>query len=194
MALPKTPFYFLRHGETDWNRLRRCIGQQDRFLNERGRAQAQDAQRLCASLSVSAVFHSPLSRAAETAAIIAQDRRWPLVEVSALKEACLGVKEGAIEDDPSDPFILRWFAGARIEGAETYETLGLRIEAAVADCLIRSPTAAPPLIVGHSASYRALRERMGRPLTEVLHCTPYLHRPTDDGWVIEAVGAVRPAQ
>ncbi len=39
MLTPKT-FYFLRHGETDWNRQRIIQGQTDTELNATGLAQA----------------------------------------------------------------------------------------------------------------------------------------------------------
>jgi broad specificity phosphatase PhoE len=178
-------FYFLRHGEADWNLARRCIGRQDRPLTDHGRAQAADARGLCARLPISVVFHSPLLRAAETAAIITGDTDWPLVEASALREACLGIKEGAAEDDPSDRFIEHWYGGAVIAGAETFQALGGRIVRAVQDCLDAAPELGVPLIVGHSASYRALREAMGQPVDEVLHCTPYSHRLAGGDWRIE---------
>ena len=56
----RRPFYFMRHGEADWNVERMCIGQLDRPLTARGRTQAEDARRHCAELEISAVFHSPL--------------------------------------------------------------------------------------------------------------------------------------
>ena len=37
-------FYFIHHGETDWNREHRGMGQKDIPLNERGLAQAHTAQ------------------------------------------------------------------------------------------------------------------------------------------------------
>ncbi|MFX8778338.1 histidine phosphatase family protein, partial [Acinetobacter baumannii] len=42
--IKQTSFYFLRHGETEWNRLRRCQGRSDIPLNETGIAQAHAAK------------------------------------------------------------------------------------------------------------------------------------------------------
>jgi uncharacterized phosphatase len=65
-----TTLFFVRHGETDWNRQQRFQGSQDIPLNDEGRAQAR---RLAAAWDrpVDAVVSSPLSRARETAEILA---------------------------------------------------------------------------------------------------------------------------
>ncbi|MBT4739275.1 MAG: hypothetical protein HOH20_11635 [Rhodospirillaceae bacterium] len=44
-ALPRVPFFFLRHGETDWNKNRLAQGQTDTALNDTGRDQASSAER-----------------------------------------------------------------------------------------------------------------------------------------------------
>ena len=66
-------FYFMRHGETDWNREKRFQGQADIPLNEAGRQQAREAGARFAAkgLTFDRVYSSPLSRASETAALAA---------------------------------------------------------------------------------------------------------------------------
>lgn len=66
-----TLLYLVRHGETDWNAQRRIQGSTDIPLNDTGRRQAADAAELLARRRFDAVVASPLSRAAETGAIIA---------------------------------------------------------------------------------------------------------------------------
>jgi broad specificity phosphatase PhoE len=71
-------FYFLRHGETDWNVERRLQGSHDIPLNDRGRRQAAqcgDTLRdlIAGSGKIPADFafiSSPLSRASETMEIV----------------------------------------------------------------------------------------------------------------------------
>lgn len=66
-----TLLYLVRHGETDWNLQRRIQGSTDIPLNDTGRDQAASAGRLLARREWDLVVSSPLSRAFETASIIA---------------------------------------------------------------------------------------------------------------------------
>ena len=63
--------YLVRHGETDWNRDRRIQGSTDIPLNDTGRSQATAIGKLLAQRQWDAVVTSPLSRAVETAQLIA---------------------------------------------------------------------------------------------------------------------------
>jgi uncharacterized phosphatase len=65
--------YLVRHGETDWNRERRIQGSSDIPLNSTGQAQAKSTGELLARRTWHGIFASPLSRAMETAAIIAAE-------------------------------------------------------------------------------------------------------------------------
>lgn len=64
-------FYFVRHGESEANRQRRIAGKENTPLTEMGRLQAAATGRWFTGKPISAVFTSPLGRAAETAKIIA---------------------------------------------------------------------------------------------------------------------------
>ena len=67
-----TRLILVRHGETEWNRVERFRGHADVPLNATGLAQAgATARRIHRAWPVSAVYCSPLSRAAETARAIA---------------------------------------------------------------------------------------------------------------------------
>ena len=73
----RTLVCFIRHGQTDWNTIRRLQGQENIPLNEVGRAQAQNVSVLVEKIrrkgvTFGAVYTSPLSRASETADSIAQ--------------------------------------------------------------------------------------------------------------------------
>jgi uncharacterized phosphatase len=68
-----TSIYLVRHGETDWNAQRRIQGRTDIPLNDTGRAQAATTGALLARRDWDGIFASPLSRAFETAGIIAAE-------------------------------------------------------------------------------------------------------------------------
>lgn len=74
--------YLVRHGETDWNHLRRVQGREDIPLNAAGRMQAAATAHALMQTGAALVATSPLSRAQETADIIARalDSPGPVVE------------------------------------------------------------------------------------------------------------------
>jgi alpha-ribazole phosphatase len=85
---------WIRHGETEENRLGRYVGHTDPALNERGEAQAD---RLCCLLAgelPSAVYSSDLKRCMQTAERICS--RWNLqyVPARALRELSFGRWDG----------------------------------------------------------------------------------------------------
>lgn len=62
---------FIRHGQTNWNAEGRLQGSSDIPLNDVGRGQARDAVAVLGAGTWDAIVSSPLSRARETAEIIA---------------------------------------------------------------------------------------------------------------------------
>ena len=67
----------VRHGETDWNTAGILQGWLDVPINERGRMQARELAQAFAGSRFAWVYTSPLSRASETAEIIAALLRLP---------------------------------------------------------------------------------------------------------------------
>jgi broad specificity phosphatase PhoE len=92
--LHPTPFYYLRHGQTDWNLEHRAQGQQDVALNETGRIQVHQALAKLQGKKIASICCSPLVRAHESASIIGEALSLPVVVVDDLKEAAWGVFEG----------------------------------------------------------------------------------------------------
>ena len=90
-----TLLYLVRHGETDWNAQRRIQGSTDIPLNDMGRSQAATTGELLARREWDGIFASPLSRAYETASIIAKEVGLPEpVAVAELVERRYGEAEG----------------------------------------------------------------------------------------------------
>ena len=62
--------YFVRHGQTEWNKIGKMQGHKDIELNDEGREQAQVVKEKLQGIKFDKVFSSPLIRAIETAKII----------------------------------------------------------------------------------------------------------------------------
>lgn len=87
--------YFVRHGETEWNRQHMLQGHSDIPLNDAGLAGARKAARALKDISFDRAFASPLARARKTAEIIASEHAGLKVEVNMdLIEMCFGKCEG----------------------------------------------------------------------------------------------------
>ena len=71
--------YIIRHGETDWNVLRKFQGRTDIPLNENGRQVAAWTKEGLKDVAFDLVYTSPLRRAKETAQIIVGDRQIPII-------------------------------------------------------------------------------------------------------------------
>ncbi len=82
-------FYFIRHGQTDHNLKGLHTDHFDIPLNERGRQQASDIERIVTSLPIQSVCFSPLKRAKETKEIITSKLQAPHYEIADLTE-CTG--------------------------------------------------------------------------------------------------------
>ena len=188
MQLTRSPFYYIRHGQTDWNARKTCVGQVDVPLNGNGIAQAKVAAPVVQALNPSAIFYSPLARARLTASIVGDAARVSLIPEPGLREVCLGIKEGQPEDDPSDDFVSAWLAGANIEGAETFSLFRDRVITAVNRCLSYA-SAAPPLIVAHSGVFMALASACSSQIEGIEHCRPYHFQPSEAGWLIRSMPA-----
>lgn len=72
-----TSFFILRHGETSANAERRIQGLSEYPLNDNGRRQAFGLAEYLRGKKLRRLLHSPLSRAAETAAIVAAELGLP---------------------------------------------------------------------------------------------------------------------
>ena len=84
----------VRHGETDWNRIRRLQGHTDIALNATGIEQAARLGRALAGEAIVAIHSSDLVRALATAEPIATTLGLPVARNALLRERNYGVLEG----------------------------------------------------------------------------------------------------
>jgi len=180
------PFVYLRHGETDWNRERRCQGHTDIPLNENGIAQARAARdRLSkARLGLASIVCSPLGRAQQTAEIVNEALGLAITTLDSLKESGFGVHEGGL----TGQWHANWQNGITPQGGEPYDRFVQRSIDAV-NAALEHPGLV--LIVGHGGVYRSLARHAGVGLTESLpNCVPVRHAPPQDGngaWTVTEV-------
>lgn len=162
IALFERPFWFLRHGETDANRLDLIVGSTDLPLNATGRAQAAQAAAVASRLGVDAVYSSALNRARDTANAVAAALGLAVTVVPGLAERSWGSFEGR-------PRGLRR-PGVTPSGAETPEQFTERVLAGLRDI----PPTGCPLIVAHSGTYRVLVRLLGvdEPVDPVANARP----------------------
>lgn len=172
--IPFKKFYFLRHGQTDWNKEYRCMGSQDIPLNETGRQQTLQAQNHCHSLGITTICTSPLKRAHETALLIQKKLNCSLVIIDDLRECCWGEREGGCYLNSKNRGVShweRWIKGEEVyQNSETPEQFFIRVQSGVSQALHHQDTI---LIVSHSGVYRAIEQLFGIPkLPNTPHCMP----------------------
>jgi broad specificity phosphatase PhoE len=147
-----TELYLVRHGETDWNRQRRIQGLTDIPLNETGREQARATGMLLARRHWDAIYASPLSRARETAEIIAAEVGLPHPTLlDALVERNYGSTEGLdwLQIETQFPH------GTAVPGRESREQVAARVIPALME-LATSHPGESLLIVSHGGAIRAV--------------------------------------
>ena len=86
--------YIIRHGETEWNNLRKLQGRSDTELNEVGIRLAEITAEALKDIPFNIAYTSPLKRAYKTAEIIVGDRHIPLIPDERIQEVSFGAYEG----------------------------------------------------------------------------------------------------
>lgn len=170
VAFPLKPFYFVRHGETNWNKETRIMGQKDIPLNEKGIEQAKNAATLLKTVNFTLILSSPLVRAYKTAEIIADQTHKPIIVIDELKECSLGIREG----DMRGEWLEDWKCGAKIEGAESYSEFTARAQRAFKEALLHP---SPVLIVAHNAIYGGILEVLEVQKRDIENGVPFYHFP-----------------
>lgn len=180
------PFYFLRHGETEWNRTGRTQGQLDAQLNATGRAQAARAAEALAREPIERIIASPLSRAFDTASAVAEKHGIEVETDDNLMECHLGEHQGG----PHGPFLQAFFRGEYDPpGGETFTQFRDRVWEAMRRAVARGPNT---LIVAHGGLWIAARRfvSMTPDLDRSPNALPLHVSPKGDVWEHRVCGVV----
>jgi broad specificity phosphatase PhoE len=185
-VIPARRFYFLRHGQTDWNHQGRYQGTSDIPLNAAGIAQADAAAEHLALVKIDRIIASPLIRAQKTAEIVAERRKVSIHTESGLVERCFGSFEGLVIrevkerhgvplDKPSTAILP--------QDADPWHEIYDRVPPIIARWLNAHPNDTL-LFVAHGGVFDALHQYMigARVGSESKHAVPYVAQPLSSGW------------
>ena len=150
----------MRHGRTDWNDIHRFQGRTDTSLNEAGLAQAQETALRIAGWPIDVLYTSPLTRARQTADIIAAPHKKHPIVLDDLTEMHFGSWEGTYFKkllEKKDNSLLQWIADPFFRapfGAEDWTSIKRRADR-VADTVMESAHK-NVVIVSHGGIIRGL--------------------------------------
>jgi 2,3-bisphosphoglycerate-dependent phosphoglycerate mutase len=184
----KRTFYFIRHGETDWNRLNQFQGHTDVPLNENGMLQAYQKRASLLELGLKAIVSSPLKRARDTAELLNGELKLPFSLDPGLKEC--GCPHTAAQIYQDLGLGLPDFSLATMNVPESKADFIARSIEAVERAL--NATKGPPLIVAHGGTYWALCHHLGQVPGRIPNCTPVCFEPIGEGWRITVGSDPRP--
>jgi broad specificity phosphatase PhoE len=139
--------FLVRHGETDWNRGGRVQGREDIPLNHAGREQAARLASVFSCIGIGSIWSSPLSRAMDTAAIIARECGiGSVIPLEALRERDFGESSGMTREERA-----RIYPDEEsIPGQEAFDALQRRAIAALMRIAEDDPSERV-LVVSHGA-------------------------------------------
>lgn len=177
MIKNRLPFYFIRHGETDYNRAGVFVGSLDVPLNALGREQAFAAAKLMRQYHFKTIVSSPLKRAFETASIIGQHVGIEPVMMNELSECSFGLMEGKPHLSSTwQEYYTAWREGYTYEQAEAHKDFMARVVTGVEQSLIFE---GPVLVVAHGAVGTALVDAIGLPHYGFDNAQPHSFEPHD---------------
>jgi len=177
---PQSPaeFWLVRHGQTDWNVQRRYQGHTDIPLNSLGREQACELAAELNGNQIAAIYSSDLSRALETAAILAQQTDAEVIPDLRLREISMGEWEGRTlfevnQELPDGAAGLAYTeAHSRAPGGESLSEVAERVRA-FANEIAERHAGQIILVVMHGLSLAALRcLAVGLPLADARDLVP----------------------
>jgi broad specificity phosphatase PhoE len=184
--------YFVRHGETDWNRDRRVQGQSDTPLNDAGREQARALAGVLTPVAFDAAYSSDLIRATETAEIVLHDRGMIIQTTYRLRERNFGSWEGRLVPELEAEGLLSGRGWPYVDAPHGGESIA-DLETRVVD-VVRAIASEHPnetiLVVAHGGVIRsALSAWIGIEAPIIANCGVYVigvdgNRP----WLVEQLG------
>ena len=206
--------YYIRHGETPWNRDFFLQGRTNISLNENGRASAVLTGKGLSGVRFDLCVTSPLDRAMETAELIlrqnsrelpgAEPALWPAGTVTErngvrfftdarLIEYCFGVWEGLCYKGPGKTLPIASYSdfwaelneAERPEGSEAFTDFFARVTEFLNELDARfGQSEMNILVVAHGAVSRGIRHVLCGDATSMKNCEAQIIEKTADGLAI----------
>lgn len=153
-------FYFIRHGETTFNKAGIAQGWVDSPLTEEGIAQAKKLGKGMEDIDFTAAYTSISERAYDTANyVLAGTDVNPFINED-LKEINFGSMEGGSSDAAWEDLGLRLNEGWSNEGGETMKQVGERVRKAVDLAIEENPEGGNILISSHGIAITSFVETL----------------------------------
>ena len=143
--------YFVRHGETDYNKKGIYQGQLDIELNDEGLNQAMQARENLKNIKFDEIYSSPLKRALKTAEIINEYHNLEIKTDDRIKEFFGGEMQGKVYDKIPKDILDDFHNNPAAYGAETWQGFFDRIVSFFKEVENSDKNI---LIVGHGGTYR----------------------------------------
>lgn len=186
-------FYIFRHGETDYNAVKRWQGCGiDSDLNANGIAQAHALAQKLKDLQIEIIYSSCLKRAVQTTEIVADCLGVSFCQIPELREANLGQTEGLLKSEVAEAFpkiFAEWYApennlDVRFPDGESKREIQQRMYSVLERLLTTEHSVIG--IASHGSSIRYLLMYFGFELGRMPN-TALFHLVYEDGsWFVQA--------
>ncbi len=154
--------YLVRHGESQWNIVKKIQGQKDIPLTNRGIKQAHLIGNRLVGEKIDRIYSSDLERAYITAKIIGDKMGLKVVPMEEFREIAFGIWEGLTDDEMVENFHREmeiWRSNPEklnIEGAETLEILQIRAMKGIEKIIQENKDDHNLLVVSHNATIKTI--------------------------------------
>lgn len=176
-------FYFIRHGQTDWNKEERLQGSLDIPLNETGIAQAKAAAELTKDLPIDLIITSDLSRAKDTTDIINKTLQVPVIIDERIRERHAGKLEGVLESELTKEQIDTRYHSPELveEEGEPFSEFTIKIIKAINENLKNNPNK-NILFSAHKWVYKSICKELFQKIEICDNARPYLFDKKEGKW------------
>lgn len=169
MDIPAKPFYFIRHGQTDWNVGKLVTGRSEVPINETGARQAREVSRILKRVEPNCcIYTSPLVRAQQTAEIVRQEILSQVVIINGLQERGWGNLEGELSSEKNKV----------ANGVESGVEFNARILAALEVILLTNDPM--PVLISHGDVFAAMVRQMGLGYLRSDNCELFFFYPSKE--------------